>query len=191
MAAGTAERPDTIDSRATWARGLGQLLDEIESLLLVVPVAVYQTPSEEHAGTIGQHVDRCLDLIDTLLSVGSSGIIVYQHHAYHHHDRGTASATNSADALRRVRALKKPLDGWPKRPLDGVISVDHVVWPFGEFERGWSTLAGEIAFVANHIVHAQTLIAQLMSGFRLSVPDGFGSMPLAALRARSSVRPSW
>ena len=117
MTASTAERPDTIDSPATRPRGLGQLLDEVESLLLVVPVAVYQTTSEEHAGTIGQHVDRCLELIDTLLSVGSSGIIAYHHHAYHHHDRGTAPATNFADALRRVRALKNALDGWPIKRL--------------------------------------------------------------------------
>jgi uncharacterized damage-inducible protein DinB len=96
-----------------------------------------------------------------------------------------------ATNVRRIQALRKSLTNWPGRSLDGIVSVDHVLWPLDDVERGWSTLRNELAFVVNDVVNRQKVIERVMNTFGVPVPEGFGSMELQPLRARSSLPPSW
>jgi hypothetical protein len=116
--------------------GLGRLLDEFESLLLVVPSSAYEAVPERGGATIARHVGQCLDLIDTILSVGSGRVIVYPHR------QGTAGMDRTT-SVRRIHGLRKSLINWPGRSLDGIVSVDHVLWPPDDVERGWPTLDNE------------------------------------------------
>lgn len=178
------ERPTGIAPQSVPSSGLGRLLDEFESLLLAVPPSAYEAVPEGGGATIARHVGHCLDLIDTILSVGSARVIVY-------HRRQATTAVDRATSVRRIRALRTSLMNWPARSLDDVISVDLMLWPFDDVERGWSTLGNELAFVVNHVVDSQKVIERVMNTFGVPVPEGFGSMELHPLRARSSVPPSW
>lgn len=164
--------------------GVGRLLDELESLLLVIPPALYETVPTGGGATIGQNVGRCLDLIETWLSVGSARVI-----AYRRRDEHTAVDTDPAHALRTVRALRAAVR--PEYSLDRVIRVEEIVEPFGDLDRAWSTVGNELAFIVNGVVDRQKVIGRVMASFGFSVPEAFGSMEPPPLRARSSVPPSW
>ena len=114
--------------------GLGRLLDEFESLLLVVLPSASAAIPEGTLVTITREVGHSLDLIDTILSVGSARAIVYQR-------RQGTTGMDRTTSVRRIQALRKSLINWPGRSLDGFVSVDHVLWPLDDVERGWSTCA--------------------------------------------------
>ena len=183
MTLGIQERPCGTESLVAPSSGLNRLLDDFESLLLLIPSAAYETIPEGGGVTIARHVGRSLDLIETLVAGGSAPVMAYQSRP--------ATPLDLAATLRRIRALRKSLVNWPGRSLDGVIRVEQMALPLGLVERGWSTLGNELGFVVNHIVDTQRVIERVMqsSGFR--VPEGFSTMELQPLRARSSVPPSW
>jgi len=183
MTLGIQERPCGTESLVAPSSGLNRLLDDFESLLLLIPSAAYETIPEGGGVTIARHVGRSLDLIETLVAGGSAPVMAYQSRP--------ATPLDLAATLRRIRALRKSLVNWPGRSLDGVIRVEQMALPLGLVERSWSTLGNELGFVVNHIVDTQRVIERVMqsSGFR--VPEGFSTMELQPLRARSSVLPSW
>ncbi len=186
MTLGIQERQSGTESlavRVAPSSGLDRLLDEFEALLLLIPPEGYETIPEGGRVTIARHVGRALDLIETLVAGGSAPVIAYQPRQ--------ATPIDLGASLRRIRALRTPLLSWPGRSLDGVIRVEHMAWPVDLVERSWSTLGNELAFVVNHIVDAQRIIERVMQSYGFRVPEGFGSMELQPLRARSSVPPSW
>src|SRR5206468_2888247 len=128
---------------------------------------------------IAHYVGRSLDLIETLVSGGSAPVIVYQ-------SRHDAMPVDLLRSVRRIQALRNALFNWQGLSLDRVIRVE-MAWPVGPGERSWSTLAQELAFAVNHIVDAQKIIESRMRSYGCRVPEGFGSMELQPLRARSSV----
>jgi uncharacterized damage-inducible protein DinB len=183
MTLGIQERPNLTESPVAPSSGLDRLLDEFESLLLLIPPAAYETIPKGGGVTIARHVVRSLDLIDALVAGGSARVIAYQ--------SGQATPIDLPASLRRIRALRRSLVNWPGRSLDGVIRVEQMGLPLGLVERGWSTLANELGFVVNHVVDMQRVIERMLQSSGLCVPEGFGSMELQPLRARSSVPPSW
>ena len=171
------------DVQAARSYGLNRLLGEFESLLRVIPPEAYYTVTQSGQAPIARHVDHCLDLIETLLSVGAAHVIAYQ---------ARGGAVGDLDSsLRRIRELQNLGLSWPGRSLDGIICVEQTIWPVGRAERGWSTLGDELAFVVNHVVDSQKIIERSMNSVGFDVPKGFGSMQLQPLRARSSVPPAW
>jgi uncharacterized damage-inducible protein DinB len=177
------QRPCRSASQIVPSSGLSRLLDEFESLLLTLPPPVCEARTEGGA-TIAWHVGSCLDLIDALLNPAAARVVVYRS------TRGIA-AMDRAMGIRRIRAQRASAINWPARPLDGVIEVVQMICPSDDVERGWSTLSNELAFVVNHVVDRQKLIERALHTYGLPVPEGFGSMELQPLRARSSVPPSW
>jgi hypothetical protein len=177
------ERPRLTQSPVARSSGLDRLLDELESLLLLMPPAAYETIPEGGGVTIARHVGRSLDLIETLVAGGSAPVIAHQ--------SGQSPSIDLAPSLRRIRALRKSLLDGPGRSLDGVIRVEQIACRSGLVERGWSTFGNELAFAVNHIVNTQKVIERVLQSCGFRVPEGFGSMELQPLRARSSVPPSW
>ena len=177
------DRLSGADVRVAPSHGLNRLLGEFDSLLQLMPPEAYDAVAESGQAPIARHVDHCLDLIETLLSVGAAHVIAYQ-------ARGGVVGDLAA-SLRRIRELQNLALSWPGRSLDGIICVEQTIWPLGLSERGWSTLGDELAFVVNHVVDCQKMIERSMNCFGFDVPKGFGSMQLQPLRARSSVPPAW
>ena len=60
------------DVRAAPSYGLNRLLGEFESLLRVIPPEAYYAVTQSGQAPVARHVDHCLDLIETLLSVGAA-----------------------------------------------------------------------------------------------------------------------
>jgi hypothetical protein len=66
------------DVRVAPSYGLNKLLGEFESLLRVIPPEAYYAVTQSGQAPVARHVDHCLDLIETLLSVGAAHVIAYQ-----------------------------------------------------------------------------------------------------------------
>lgn len=172
------------DVRVAPSHELDRLLGEFDSLLRLMPSEAYCVVNESGQAPIARHVNHCLDLIETLLSVGAAQVIAYQ-------ARGGVVGDLAA-SRRRIRELQHLRLGWPGgRSLDGIICVEQTIGPLGLAERGWSTIGNELAFVVNHVVDRQKMIEYSMTSFGFEVPKGFGSMELQPLRTRSSVPPAW
>ena len=153
-------------SPAAQAAGLDRLLGEFELLLLQIPSAVFETVPEGGV-PIRRHVDRALDLIEGLIAGG---------------------ATSRMEGLERVRTLREAAVAW-QPSLDAVVRLEPMAGAVID-EESWSTVAVELAFAVNRVVDIQKLIEAQMRSCGFRVPEGFGSMELQPLRARSSQPPS-
>ena len=98
------ERPSGRASHIVPSSGLGRLLDEFESLLLVVLPSASEAIPEGAVVTIRRQVGHSLDLIDTILSVGSARAIVYQRRQA----TGFIASTSSASPDRDDSAAETP-----------------------------------------------------------------------------------
>jgi hypothetical protein len=177
-----AERDVVLPPR-TSRDTLARLLDELESLILIVRTDVYAGVAGARGATIGREVAGCLARIDSLVTGVEAQTIAY----------ATVSPAVAADpvaALKKVRTLRAAAAGWPRMPLSSVVRVVHAAAP-EDTETGWSTLAAELAFVVSETIEAQRSIAAALARLGSGAPDGFGSTPLPALAARSSAPPSW
>jgi uncharacterized damage-inducible protein DinB len=159
------------------------LLDEFDSLLRLMPSEAYDAVIESGQASIARHVDYSLDLIATLLTARAGHVIAYR-------PRDGVDG-DLAGSLRRIQQLRDLSLDWPGRSLDAITCVEQTMSPLDLAARGWSTLGNELAFVVNHVVDSQKMIARSMNSFGFDVPKGFGSMQLQPLRARSSVPPAW
>lgn len=186
MTTAIEERPIGTRRSADSGAALDRVLDELESLILTVPPMISEAPPRSGGATIGQHVSRCLDLIDAFVSVGPMRTIVYERP-----EPTAARDMSPAATLRRIRTLRNALSRCRGRSLDAVIRVERSMSPSGDLEPAWSTLGNELAFIVSHVVDTQRVITRLMHAFGQRPPDGFGSAEPPSLRARSSVPPSW
>jgi hypothetical protein len=177
------DRLSGADVRVAPSHELDRLLGEFDSLLRLMPPEAYDAATESGQSSIARYVDHSLDLIETLLSLGTAHVMVYQ--------ARSGVVGDLAASLRRIRELQNLALNWPGRSLDGIICVEQTIWPLDLSERGWSTLGDELAFVVNHVVDSQQMIARSLNRFGFDVPRGFGSMQLHPLRARSSAPPAW
>ena len=184
MAVAVDERPSGTVSQVAPSAGLGRLLDEFESLLLTLRPSAFEAGSEGAGVTIAWRVCDCLDLIETILSAGVARVVAYR-------SRREIAVTDRVMSIRRIRALRASVINWPPRPLHGVIAVEQAPWPSGDVERTWSTLGNELAFVINHVVDGQRAIARALEPLGVTLPEGFGSMELQPLCARTPLPPSW
>ena len=158
---------------------LRRLLDELESLIVIVRTDVYLGPTDNRGRTIGQTVATSLSRIESLMAGASSNAVTYVQPAQ-------AVAGDPVAGLRKIRALKAAMRAWPRQPLDTVVRVEHSTWPLEDADVAWSTLAGELAFVVSETIEAERSIASLLARLGLDAPIGFGSLPLPALPTRAS-----
>jgi hypothetical protein len=125
------------------------------------------------SGSIGQHVRHCLDHVSALVAADPASCL-----SYDLRERGTATETDPAQALRCLQLLriKIAVGRWSTR-LDEPICVISAVTRDGAMWTGMSTLAREAAFVLSHTIHHQAMIGLLASLHGSDVPDGFGFAP--------------
>ena len=168
MAAATVTSP-----QASPVGPLRERLGELMRLVMTVPDEVYAARTARTSGTVGAHVRHVLDHISALLGTRPSGVLCYDHRA-----RGTAVETMPSAAVREMMRLDAALERWSARRLDEPVAVESVVARSGESATSWSTLGRELAFVLNHTIHHQAMIALQLEGLGHELPDArFGYAP--------------
>jgi uncharacterized damage-inducible protein DinB len=157
-------------------QSIRQLVDEIESLLVRLPVRYYDL--------LGGHIESCLGLVEALICAEPPRPIVYDANLL------TRTTLDRAGALMKTRDLAVAMELWPRMSVDTVVCVDEVAW-LDDATRSWSTLRAEIAWVTGKVIDRQRTVARMLSDCGLHSPEGFSCMSLPPLRARSLVPPAW
>jgi len=171
------DRPAAIVDAPRDPSPIAALEGALEDLAAVVaalsPEAYNARLLPNASGSIGEHVRHCLDHVSALVSADPSSCLSYDRRV-----RGTAVETNPAEALRCIQLLRimVAVGRWSSR-LDEPICVMSTVAHSGDTVTSMSTLARELAFVLNHTIHHQAMIAVLASLHGCGVPNGFGFAP--------------
>lgn len=158
---------------------LRERLDQLMRLVLTLPVETYCARPSRVSGSIGEHVRHVLDHVAAL--VGATQLAVL---SYDHRTRGTAVEMDPSDAVRAMMRLDAALERWGDRTLEDPVAVAAVTSTDGQSLTGWSTLARELAFVMNHTIHHQAIVALLLERLDAEQPDErFGYAPSTPRRA--------
>ena len=159
--------------KASAVSALRERLDELMRLALTLPADAYCARPSRVSGSIGEHVRHVLDHISSLVSTHAPGMLSYDHRT-----RGTAVETQPSAAVREMMRLDAALERWGDRPLDEPVAVAAVTSTDGRSVTGWSSRARELAFVMNHTIHHQAIIALLLERLDAELPDErFGYAP--------------
>ena len=155
------------------ARGaLIRLLDELGAVLLQVAPDTYTArPLPDVSGSVGEHVRHILDHVTAFVSAQPSSVLTYDRR-----DRGTPVETDPAAALRVILRLISALSD-AHTNLEMPVVVDSVLTRGAGPLTTWSTLGRELAFVVNHTIHHQALIAVLLSMDGAPLSEAFGYAP--------------
>lgn len=156
---------------------LDRLLDDLAGVLITVPPDVYRARiAPAVSGTIGEHVRHALDHVAAL--AGSDGV----HLSYDGRVRGTRVESDPHAALLDILRLKSAFGSWRQRSLDDPILVGSIMARADDAVASWSSIGRELAFVVNHTIHHQALIAMLLAWQGESVPERFGLAPSTPAR---------
>lgn len=148
-------------------------LDELLRLLLTLPTEAYCARPSRVSGSIGEHVRHLLDHVSSLVSTNPVAVLSYDHRT-----RGTAVESQPSAGVCELMRLDAALERWGDRNLEDPIAVAAVTSTDGRSATGWSTLARELAFVMNHTIHHQAIIALLLERLDAELPDErFGYAP--------------
>ena len=158
---------------------LRERLAELMRLVVTLPAEEYRARTTNASGAIGEHVRHVLDHLSALISASPTAVLSYDHRT-----RGTSVESDPSAAVREMMRLDLALERWVDRSLDEPIAVAAVLDADGQSVTGWSTLARELAFVMNHTIHHQAIIALLLE-FQGHEPldDRFGYAPSTPRRA--------
>jgi uncharacterized damage-inducible protein DinB len=159
---------------------LSRQLDDLATVLLRVPPAVYSARPLPVSGSVGEHVRHILDHVSALVVARTHAVLTYDSR-----ERGTAVEIDSGVALRTILRLKAALADADDAQLDQPLAVASLLTRGGAPVSAWSTLRRELTFVCNHTVHHQALIAVLLSMMGVAVPEAFGLAPSTPRQARS------
>lgn len=153
---------------------LGRLLDDVALLLAGLDVQTYVTRNRPGvSGTIGAHVRHVLDHVTAFVEAGSRRLVNYDRR-----HRGTDVEASIETALSSICRLQVALGAMAALELDEPVQVVSQLQPGGAAVPSWSSLGRELAFVMNHTIHHQAIIALLLDEQgRHSLPARFGYAP--------------
>jgi uncharacterized damage-inducible protein DinB len=153
--------------------GLVDLLRDMRTLVERLDDVEYAMPAPgRSSGGIGGHVRHCLDHVNALLASLDTGLCAYDRRA-----RGTDIETNRLAATRAIAELIDRVmtfdPSWLERTVDVEIQLDRS----GTMMTTRSTLRRELAFVMNHTVHHNAIVAQMLHVLGVSMGARFGLAP--------------
>ncbi len=157
---------------------LGRLLDELELLVCdISPEAYRARPLSAVSGSVGEHLRHCLDHVSALLDHEPDLVLSYDSRR-----RGTPVETEPVAALAQILECRQLLALWSWGGLDRPVAVSSAMSPSGDLATTWSTIGREFAFVVNHTIHHQALMAMLLAIQGVRVPERFGLSPSSPRR---------
>jgi hypothetical protein len=153
---------------------LGRLLDDLALVLAGIDRERYVARTRPGvSGSIGAHVRHALDHVTAFVAAGNRRLVNYDRR-----QRGTDIEVNVETALSAICRLQVALGTVARLSLDEPVLVVSQFETHGGAVANWSTIGRELAFVMNHTVHHQAIIALLLEGDRpSSVPARFGYSP--------------
>jgi len=156
---------------------LRRRLSQLRAVVAALSDEAYRwRPEGQVSGSVGGHVRHCLDHAATLAATRP-----FDELSYDDRRRGTPVETSRHAALDAIDRTSAALAELESLNLDHPVRVTALLEASGGSVRGWSTLGREVAFVINHTVHHQALIALLLSIMHRPVPPSFGFAPSTPL----------
>jgi hypothetical protein len=121
------------------------------------------------SGSVGDQFRHSLDFINALVAGTRIGRLDYEKR-----ERDLRVAADRSYALQRFRIAVDELSGLPRTVIRANISVRSEV-----DRNAWhvSSVSREMEFVLSHTIHHHALIAEIMAGFGMEAPAGFGVSP--------------
>jgi uncharacterized damage-inducible protein DinB len=155
------------------ARALARCLADLACVLEQIGDLDYVArPPGGVSGTIGAHVRHCLDHVHAVLEPAPDGMVRY--------DRRRRHAVIEADRLAAAAALRRGvarLEALTPAAADAALLLESQVDRQGSCVQVTSSLARELVFVMQHTIHHQALVALLLAGRGVPVPETFGYAP--------------
>ncbi len=154
-------------------RPLVGLLDEMGDLIAHLDDDSYAAPAPgRSSGGVGGHVRHCLDHVSALLTAVDTGVCAYDRRV-----RGTDVELDRRAALRRIVDLQDGLRHCGTSAVEQPVSVETQIDRDGATLVTTSTVGRELVFVANHTVHHNAIVAQLLRGRGVPTGRRFGVAP--------------
>lgn len=149
---------------------LGQLADVLASIHPSIYVA---RPAAAVSGSVGEHVRHLLDHVAAFTDAVPGATLCYDQR-----ERGTSVERDPMRALAAVAHLQHRLvSGRDDLRIPVPIAVVTRLTAAGDSVTAWSTSTRELAFVINHTIHHQALVAVLLAWQGVHVPPRFGVAP--------------
>ena len=163
---------------------LVELLDEMRALIEALDDVEYATPAPgRSAGGIGGHVRHCLDHVTTLLTASYTGVCAYDRRA-----RGTDIETNRRAALRAISDVATVVAYFDPALCSRDVDVETQLDRSGTMMTTRSTLGRELVFVANHTIHHNAIVAQMLQARGIGTARGFGLAPSTPIDRERRIR---
>lgn len=162
------------DTTAAGVAVLGVLLDQLADVLAVLDTPNYcARPAAAVSGSVGEHVRHLLDHVAALVDVLPGATL-----SYDHRERGTVVEREPMRAVQEIDRLQRRLGAWRTGDCIPVpLQVVTRLTTAGDSVAAWSTCGRELAFVINHTIHHQALVAVLLAWQGIAVPPRFGVAP--------------
>lgn len=152
---------------------LDQVLEQGESLLLVLNDELYKTQTKHNRGTIGAHYRHCLDHFEILFKGMPGGMIDYDARK---RDQRTENIRDIA--LVQTRELRKAARAFDSEILPRSILIRCAVSnDAGVSPDVTSTIEREIIFCISHAIHHYALIGMMCASLEVRLPEEFGVAP--------------
>lgn len=168
--------PAAADSASdAGAAALTALLGQLGDVLAGLDPAVYTArPAAAVSGSVGEHVRHLLDHVAAFVDAVPGATLCYDHR-----ERGTSVERDPMQALAAIARLQHRLLSAGPDDLRVPVPIEVVtrLTAAGDSVAAWSTSTRELAFVINHTIHHQALVAVLLAWQGVRVPPRFGVAP--------------
>lgn len=136
------------------------------------------------ASSIGSHVRHCLDHVAALVRSIETGELNYDERA-----RGTAVENSRFAAIEALADLGRRASDLSDEDLDLAIRVNVMLAPGGAPVEVQSSVGRELAFVINHTIHHNALLAAMLRTLGIEPPERFGYAPSTPAHGEQAARP--
>lgn len=165
---GTQKRevlPPVVDALQAHLRSLRDLVDGMN-------LDAYRATPSRTSGSVGEHVRHCLDHARALVSGASHDELTYDSRL-----RGTHVETDPRAATDEIDRLCLDLEDVDELTLERPIRLRSITHRDGPATKVATTVGREVAFVIQHTIHHCAIVAILLDGLGVAVPERFGYAP--------------
>ena len=129
-------------------------------------------PASGVSGSVGAHVRHCVDHVNALLDRSAADVMTYDDR-----QRDTALERSRRLGIETLRRLAIRVREMAPRTGDVPVTLETLLDRQGTRARVRSSLGRELAFVLQHTIHHEALVAVLLAGRGSVVSGHFGLAP--------------